>query len=272
MRMTCQGTMFRNSKPQTWPSPLGQGDRHRRGAAMMEFILVFPVYALLLGGLFLMGEMLSARLRLIRAERMVTWGAEPGDTNQLAVLEAKTKAALWVGKNAGAQVYSEPTMAGSVRFAKYPRTNSYVAEVTGGLEGYGLEELPALPAAFLHLWEKSFTGAPRTRRTLSSGKFSFARPTEPDEDAPGVAHLCGTMLLRPSGEALRISYFGGDVDVRSLSGETLYLNPEVLFMVVGDLWPYHSSKDPAPAPPALPEELREEGGYERNETLELFTE
>lgn len=239
---------------------------------MMEFILVFPVYALLLGGLFLMGEMLSARLRLIRAERMVTWGAEPGDTNQLAVLKAKTKAALWVGKNAGAQVYSEPTMAGSVRFAKYPRTNSYVAEVTGGLEGYGLEELPALPTAFLHLWEKSFTGAPRTRRTLSSGKFSFARPTEPDEDAPGVAHLCGTMLLRPSGEALRISYFGGDVDVRSLSGETLYLNPEVLFMVVGDLWPYHSSKDPAPVPPALPEELREEGSYERNETLELFTE
>lgn len=267
MRLTHQNAEF----PGRLLSPRPK-DRRRRGAAMMEFILVFPVYALLLGGLFLMGEMLSARLRLIRAERMVTWGAEPGDTNQLAVLEAKTKAALWVGKNAGAQVYSEPTMAGSVRFAKYPRTNSYVAETTGGLEGYGLEELPALPAAFLRLWEKSFTGAPRTGRTLSSGGFSFARPTEPDEDAPGVVHLCGTMLLRPSGDALRMSYFGGDLDVRSLPGETLYLNPEVLFMVVGDIWPERKPADPTSDPPALPDTLRDEGNYERNETLELFTE
>ncbi len=246
--------------------------RARRGAAMMEFVLVFPVYALLLGGLFLMGEMLSARLRLIRAERMAVWAAEPGDVARLQVLEATTKKALWVGEAAGGQVYSEPTMAGAVRFAKYPRTNGYVAEVTGGLEGYGLEKLPPTAAAFLRLWEKGFSGAPRTGRTLSAGGFSFARPVEPDEDAPGVRHLAGVVLLRPSGDEQRMSYFAGDLDVRRLTGMALYLNPDVLFAVVGDRWPYQTSTPAATAPPALPDPLREEGAYERNATLEMFTE
>ena len=248
----------------------GVAKRRRRGAAMMEFILVFPVFALLLGGLFLMGEMLSARLRLIRAERMVVWGVEPGDDEQLTDVWARTKAALWVGKNAGAQVYSEPKKEGSVRFADYPRTNGYVAEVTGGLVGYGLEELPALPAAFLRIWEKGFVGAPRKGRRLSAGGFVFDRPTAPDEGTSEMVP-CGAMTLRPSGEALRLAYFGRAYDTRALSGEALYLNQDVLLAVVGDIWPGHADTAPA-APAALPEQLREEGAYERDATLDMFAE
>ncbi|MCL1856629.1 MAG: hypothetical protein FWF84_03170 [Kiritimatiellaeota bacterium] len=49
------------------------GRAGRRGSVLMETVLVLPLYLTLLGGLFIVGDMLLGRLRLSAVERTYTW-------------------------------------------------------------------------------------------------------------------------------------------------------------------------------------------------------
>ena len=51
--------------------------RHRRGSVLMEFIIVFPIYLVLFGGVFMVGDMLVHATRLAVAERNVAFDVQP---------------------------------------------------------------------------------------------------------------------------------------------------------------------------------------------------
>lgn len=55
----------------TPPAPAARG--RRSGTVLMETVLVLPVYLALLGGLFIVGDVLVARLRLSSMDRLAAW-------------------------------------------------------------------------------------------------------------------------------------------------------------------------------------------------------
>ena len=46
-----------------------KANRHNRGSVLMEFIIVFPIYLVLLGGVFMIGDMAIKTTRLAEADR-----------------------------------------------------------------------------------------------------------------------------------------------------------------------------------------------------------
>ena len=52
---------------------LVNGDSLRRGSVLMEFIIVAPLYFILLGGLFIVGDLAMNKIRFHIGEHFVTW-------------------------------------------------------------------------------------------------------------------------------------------------------------------------------------------------------
>lgn len=50
--------------------------RHNRGSVLMEFIIVFPIYLVLFGGVFMVGDMLVKATRLASADRVLAFDIE----------------------------------------------------------------------------------------------------------------------------------------------------------------------------------------------------
>ena len=57
-----------------------KANRHNRGSVLMEFIIVFPIYLVLFGGVFMIGDMLVKATRLASADRVLAFDIE-GDAN-----------------------------------------------------------------------------------------------------------------------------------------------------------------------------------------------
>lgn len=57
-----------------------KANRHNRGSVLMEFIIVFPIYLVLFGGVFMVGDMLVKATRLASADRVLAFDIE-GDAN-----------------------------------------------------------------------------------------------------------------------------------------------------------------------------------------------
>ena len=55
------------------PRPVPRGARGERGSVLMEGVLVLPLYLMLLGALFIVGDLAMGRLALLAGERAVTW-------------------------------------------------------------------------------------------------------------------------------------------------------------------------------------------------------
>ena len=55
-------------------------NRHKRGSVLMEFIIVFPIYLVLFGGVFMVGDMLVKATCLASADRVLAFDIE-GDGN-----------------------------------------------------------------------------------------------------------------------------------------------------------------------------------------------
>ena len=51
-------------------------DNVRRGSVLMEFIIVFPIYLVLMGGVFMVGDMLVKATRLASADRVLAFDIE----------------------------------------------------------------------------------------------------------------------------------------------------------------------------------------------------
>lgn len=49
--------------------------RHRRGSVLMEFIIVAPLYFVLLGGLFMLADLMVNKMRMHFGDHLVTWVA-----------------------------------------------------------------------------------------------------------------------------------------------------------------------------------------------------
>ena len=57
-----------------------KANRHNRGSVLMEFIIVFPIYLVLMGGVFMVGDMLVKATRLASADRVLAFDIE-GNAN-----------------------------------------------------------------------------------------------------------------------------------------------------------------------------------------------
>ena len=53
-----------------------KANRHNRGSVLMEFVIVFPIYLVLFGGVFMIGDMLVHTTRLASSERVVAFGVQ----------------------------------------------------------------------------------------------------------------------------------------------------------------------------------------------------
>lgn len=54
-------------------------NRQKRGSVLMEFIIVFPIYLVLFGGVFVIGDMMVHSTRLASAERTVAFELQSGE-------------------------------------------------------------------------------------------------------------------------------------------------------------------------------------------------
>lgn len=259
-----------------------EGLRSRRGAAMMEFLLTFPVYAVLMGGLFLFGEMLTAKIRLQRAERFLVWSAEAGHTEQVGRVRDLAAQMVGAGKEraTGRQVTADSEKMdvrldrGEPDAAGFFRSNRALTEMAGGMRGMELVRLPAVAAAFLAIQENHFPEAEHPGRRLSRGGFGFDRIT----DAEGYA--VSTVLLRSANGAVRQAVYSGEVaDWRAQNGKLLYLNTQpslAILSIAMDVWPYLDTDEGRPQPlvqdPETTEHDQGSRAYERMPALAPYSE
>ena len=54
-------------------SGANSGEASRRGSVLMEFVVVAPLYFILLGGLFILGDLAMNRIRVHMGDHFVTW-------------------------------------------------------------------------------------------------------------------------------------------------------------------------------------------------------
>ena len=54
-------------------------NRYKRGSVLMEFIIVIPIYIVLLAGLFMIGDSLMKGTQLAHEERLLAFNNETGD-------------------------------------------------------------------------------------------------------------------------------------------------------------------------------------------------
>lgn len=251
---------------------------HRRGAVMMEFLLVLPIFALLFGGICVFGEMLAAKVRLQRAERLLVWNAvhTPAET-----LVARTRKSLWVEGEGGAgrrftlEESGLKPMAAFESTPELPRVNRFLAERSGGIESYTLATLPGPTTAMLRLFETTRQGASQAQ-PLSQAGFTFVRPR--DAQGQTAAHY----LLSPNGSALSAALFPEeDPTLRDSAGFRFYYLQNILLKLLADHWPYLEAEGAAPTytQSELPadneneeELLKDHRLYERNPLLEPYTE
>lgn len=64
-----------------------ESNRERRGSILLETVLVIPLYMILLGGIFWIGDLILARQQLVIADRYIAWNkgmrhSEKGKTDE----------------------------------------------------------------------------------------------------------------------------------------------------------------------------------------------
>lgn len=270
----------------------GGGLRHcrsRRGAALMEFLLAFPVYAVLLGGLFLLGEMLLTKVRLQRAERFLLWSTEAFGSAEQGENVRKTAAVkiLGTGEDGYGKVLAADPKSMDVYVDKgnydekgFYRRSRGVTEMTGGMRDVELVALPGTVKAFLQMQEKTLPPPKEGETRASQGGFVFERALEEVEgEAPRAVSVT---LLRLNNNALRSIYYGEPYPWIHANGKILYLLSGSAMTIASDVWPYlEAEMGDSPMSVATeeqystPEQVEQDKGgqaYERSNALAPFAE
>lgn len=111
-----------------------------RGSVLMEFIIVAPLYFLLLGGMFIVGDAALARIRIHLADHLVTW---LGGDRRFTKFNDSSEA-LRLAKKAVATVFSRTMSADAPTFfvdrskGKHKNVNDFCALYMGMVDSLEL--------------------------------------------------------------------------------------------------------------------------------------
>lgn len=62
-------------KPETRQNRLGKWLRDERGSVLMEAVIAIPLFLVLIGGTFWIGELILAKQKLVGSDRFAAWNA-----------------------------------------------------------------------------------------------------------------------------------------------------------------------------------------------------